>query len=204
MTDADTWRNTRPAQPAARSCGACEMCCTIMAVRELEKSPWSPCPLLAGGGGGCGVWGSHPASCKSFTCLWLTSDVLLPLDMFPAECGFLLALDPAKTWPTVVKVCAEASRPDAWDTPRNREIFARLAAAWNCPVAVVHEGVRASHVFAPRGGVYSRAERPDIFPNDGGGLALTLDDYDPDRRPPVQRIAEATFSWDWDQRNRIV
>ena len=194
MTDDDAWRGALTALPTHRTCDGCEMCCTVMAVRELEKPPWSPCRRLAPGGG-CGVWGAHPASCKSFTCLWRASDMLLPPDLFPAGCGFLLALDPAETWPTVVKICAEERRPNAWDTPRNRRIFAALAAAWNCPVAVVGDGVRASLVFAPRGGVYSRAERPELFPGDGVRLALTLDDYGPDHRPPAERIAEAGFSW---------
>jgi hypothetical protein len=170
------------------------MCCTKLAVRELDKPPWTPCAQLAGDGGGCSVWGDHPASCQTFACLWRGSDTLLPPELFPADCGFLLALDPAPTWPTVVKVCVEADRPDAWDTAGVRALFARLAAAWNCPVAVIGEA-GASHVFAPTGGVYSRAERPEIFPHDGAGLALGLDDWGPDRRPPAERIGETRFDW---------
>jgi hypothetical protein len=195
MSDDDTWRETLADLPTTRGCEGCEMCCTVMAVRELDKPAWSPCVHLAKGGG-CGIWGAHPASCKTFTCLWRGSDVLLPPDLFPADCGFLLALDPAEAWPTVVKVCAEAARPDAWDSPRNRALFSALASAWNCPVAILGEGVRASHMFAPMGGVYSRAEHPDLFPGDGLTLALPLEDYGPDHRPPAQRIAEAAFRWE--------
>jgi len=195
MTDTAVWRTHLAAHASRRSCGECEMCCTTMAVRELAKPPWTPCPQLAGGGRGCSVWGEHPTDCKTFACLWRGSDVLLPPDLFPADCGFLLALDPAETWPTVVKLCVEAWRPDAWDTPRNRRIFSRLAAAWNSPVAVIVEGTGATHVFAPAGGVYSRAERPELFPHDGGGLALDLEHWGPDRRPPAERIGEATFDW---------
>jgi hypothetical protein len=194
MTDASVWRSALAGHASTRSCAGCEMCCTTMAVRELEKPPGAPCAHLAPRGG-CGVWGDHPGSCKAFACLWRGSDALLPPDLFPADCGFLLALDPTETWPTVVKLCPEPDRPDAWDTPRNRALFTRLAAAWNCPVAVIGQGVRASHVFAPTGAVYSRAERPEIFPNDGAGLALAPDDWGPDRRPPAERIAEAGFSW---------
>lgn len=194
MTDASVWRSALAAHVSTRSCDRCEMCCTTMAVLELEKPPWSPCAHLAAGGG-CRVWGDHPGSCKAFACLWRGSDTLLPPELFPADCGFMLALDPSETWPTVVKVCPQAGRPDAWDTPANRNLFARLAHAWNCPVAVIGEGVRASHVFAPTGGVYSRAQRPEIFPHDGAGLALGPDDWGPDRRPPAERIAEAGFGW---------
>ena len=194
MTDVSVWRSVLAAHVSARSCSGCEMCCTTMAVRELGKPPGAAC-VHQSRGRGCDVWGDHPGSCKAFACLWRGSDTLLPADLFPADCGFLLALDPAEAWPTVVKVCPEAGRPDAWDTPRNRRLFSRLAAAWNCPVAVIGEGVKASHVFAPTGGAYSRAERPELFPHDGAGLALAPHDWGPDRRPPAQRIGEASFSW---------
>lgn len=195
MTEASVWRSTLAGHTTTRRCDGCEMCCTTMEVRELGKPAWSPCAHLAGATRGCGIWGDHPGGCKAFACLWRGSDTLLPPELFPADCGFMLALDPSESWPTVVKVCAEPGRPDAWDTPDNRRLFARLAAAWNCPVAVIGEGVRASHVFAPTGGVYSRAERPEIFPNQGAGLALQLEDWGPDRRPPAVRVAEAGFSW---------
>ena len=193
MTEPSVWRSVLTGHASTRTCDGCTLCCTVMEVRELEKPPFAPCTHRAAGG--CGVWGEHPGSCKAFACLWRGSDILLPPDLFPADCGFMLALDPAETWPTVVKVCSEPTRPDAWDTPRNRRLFSRLAAAWNCPVAVIGEGVRASHVFAPTGAVHSRAERPEIFPHDGAGLALAPGDWGPDRRPPAQRIAEAAFSW---------
>jgi hypothetical protein len=195
MSEPSVWRSLLAAHASTRSCAGCEACCTIMEVRELEKPAWAPCVHLAGGGGGCSIWGDHPGPCKAFACLWRGSDALLPPELFPADCGFMLALDPSETWPTVVKVCAEAGRPDAWDTPANRALFAALAAAWNCPVAVIGEGVRASHVFAPMGGFYSRAERPELFPHDGAGLALGADDWGPDRRPPAERIAAAGFHW---------
>lgn len=194
MTEPAVWRTHLAAHTSTRSCGACDLCCRSLAVRELSKPPWTPCAHLAGDGRGCGVWGDHPRSCQDFACLWRGSDVLLPPDLFPADCGFLLALDPADAWPTVVKVCVEAGRPGAWDTPRNRELFARLAAAWNCPVAVIGEA-GATHVFAPAGGAYSQSERPEIFPHDGAGLALGLEDWGPDRRPPAERIGEAMFDW---------
>ena len=195
MSEPSIWRSVLAGHASSRSCGACDLCCTVMEVRELGKDAFAPCPQLAGAGRGCRVWGEHPGACQAFACLWRGSDALLPPDLFPADCGFMLALDTAETWPTVVKVCAEAARPSAWDTPRNRALFSGVAAAWNCPVAVIGPGVRASHVFAPTGGVYARAERPEIFPNDGAGLALALDDWDPDRRPPAERIAQAGFGW---------
>lgn len=195
MTEPAVWRTHLAAHASTRNCGPCDMCCTALAVRELDKPPWTPCVHLAGDGSGCRVWGEHPTSCRTFACLWRGSDTLLPPELFPVDCGFLLALDPAPAWPTVVKVCVDAERPDAWDTPQTRTLFARLAAAWNCPVAVIGEAAGATHVFAPMGGVYSRAERPELFPDDGAGLALPLDAWGPDRRSPAERIAETPFDW---------
>jgi hypothetical protein len=166
-----------------------------MAIGELDKPAWTPCVHLADGGG-CGIWGEHPASCKSFTCLWRRSDELLPPEMFPPDCGFMLAVDQLETWPTVVKVCAVAARPDAWDQPRWRRVLSRLAAAWNCPVVVIEEGMQGAVAFAPSGKVYRRDCDPEVFPNEGRELAVPGADYGPDRRAPAERIAEARFRWD--------
>jgi hypothetical protein len=165
-----------------------------MAIRELDKPAWIACAHL-GAEDGCAIWGDHPASCKSFTCLWRRSDELLPPAMFPAGSGFMLALDQTESWPTVVKVCAEAGRPDAWDQPQHREIFLRLAAAWNCPVVVIEDDMRGAVAFAPSGRVYERVADPEVLPADGRELAIPASDYGADRRSPAERIAEAGFSW---------
>ena len=192
--DAD-WQGRLDALPTTRTCAGCELCCTLMAVKELAKDPWRPCAHLAAGHG-CAIWGAHPGSCKGFTCLWRRSDTLLPPGLFPADCGFMLAVDQIEAWPTVVKVCAETSRPRAWDQPAYRQIFQRLAAAWNCAVVVIEEGMRGVVAFAPGGRVYERGADPEVFPADGRELAVPAADYGPDRRPPADRIAQAAFRWD--------
>ncbi len=188
------WRGRLEALGTGRTCAGCQLCCHVMAVKELEKPAFNACRHLHVDGG-CGIWGEHPASCKTFTCLWRRSDLLLPPGMFPADCGFMLSLDQLETWPTVVKVCAEPARPRAWDQPSHRQVFARLAAAWNCPVVVIEEGLRGTLAFAPGGQVFSREAHPEVFPEDGRALAVPAADYGPDRRPPMQRIAEAGFDW---------
>ncbi len=189
------WRRQLDALPTTRTCAGCDLCCTILKIPELGKPAWTPCWNLKGDHQGCAIWGEHPEACKTYVCLWRMSDEVLPPELFPAGCGFLLTVDNLDVWPTTVNVCADAATPDAWDTPANRALFSQLAAAWNCPVAVVGEGTLASHAFAPNGGVYSRAERPDLFPGDGASLALMACDFGPDRRPPRERIAEVQFSW---------
>ncbi len=193
--DGETGASPELAPPhTSRTCSACELCCTVMAVRELGKPPARRCSLISPQGG-CGAWGAHPSSCKSFTCLWLRSDDILPPEMFPLACGFLLALDQTEAWPTAVKVCVDPGRPTAWDQPRHRALFVRLAASWNCPVVVMDSDGRGKLAFAPSGRIFERSARPDIFPLDGRALAVPADDYGPDRRSPAQRIAAAGFRW---------
>ncbi len=52
-----------------RSCGECRECCTAMAVGEIGKSWYERCARLSESG--CDIYGSHPASCKTYRCLWL-------------------------------------------------------------------------------------------------------------------------------------
>jgi hypothetical protein len=190
------WKKDLDALPTTRTCAGCDMCCTVLEIAALSKPAWTRCSHLMEGGKGCGIWGDHPPACKTYVCLWRMSDVVLPQEMFPADCGFLLTIDNVATWPTTVNVCVDPKTPDAWDTPRNRAIFAKLAATWNCSVAIVGEGAKARHVFAPSGADYAKAERPDIFPHDGLALSLLESDFGPDRRAPIERIKEFPFRWD--------
>lgn len=175
----------------------------MLEIKALQKPAGTPCRHLMGGGAGCGIWGEHPAACKTYVCLWRMSDAILPPQMFPADCGFLLTVDDVTTWPMTVNVCVDPKRPDAWDTRRNRAIFASLAETWNCSVAIVGEGGEARHVFAPTGGSYARADRPDVFPHDGQGLSLQDSDFGPDRRPPLQQITDRPFRWNDHPRRRV-
>ena len=190
------WKQELDALPTTRSCAGCDMCCTVLEIAALPKPAWTRCTHLLDGNRGCGIWGEHPPACKTYVCLWRMSDDVLPPEMFPADAGFLVTIDNVKTWPTTVNVCVDPATPGAWDTPRNREVFARLAHTWNCSVAIVGEGSKAHHVFAPNGGSYSRAVRPDIFPHDGLALSLPESDFGPDRRTPLERITDHPFRWD--------
>ena len=62
-------------------------------------------------------------------------------------------------------------------------------------MVIVEEGVVGAVAFAPSGRIYSRAEHPEIFPDEGRRLAVPGADYGPDRRPPAERMAEVGFSW---------
>lgn len=187
------WKRTMETYPTRRTCAGCDLCCSVLEIEALQKPAWRACPNLRPGGGGCGVWGDHPDACKNYVCLWRISDDLIPEDLFPASSGILVTMENLSTWPTSVFIHPPADRPDAWDTPRNRAVFAGLAASWNCSVVVVREGPDARVIFAPSGRVYTREEHPQVFVN--GAIALPIEDFGPDRRPPEQRIPEQQFNW---------
>jgi hypothetical protein len=56
-----------------RSCGPCTACCTAVGVEEIAKPPGTPCPSCTGTS--CAVYVDRPASCRSYTCLWLAGHI---------------------------------------------------------------------------------------------------------------------------------
>ncbi len=110
--------------------------------------------------------------------------------MFPADCGFLLALDQDEAWPTVVKVCAKPASAVAWESPEYWAVFTRLAASWNCAVVIMRPDGRAATAIAPSGRVFRSESSPEVFPLEGRAVAIPAAEYDADRRPPSARIAE--------------
>lgn len=58
-----------------KSCGACGMCCKLLAIRELEKSAGVWCGNFRRGTG-CGIYADRPPACRGFMCLWLDSEKL--------------------------------------------------------------------------------------------------------------------------------
>jgi hypothetical protein len=55
-----------------RHCGSCQLCCTLLPVRELAKGANTRCEHQRFGKG-CGVYGRHPLPCKLWSCVWLTT-----------------------------------------------------------------------------------------------------------------------------------
>jgi hypothetical protein len=55
---------------AARACGSCSLCCTVLRVDELRKLGGTPCAHQRTGGG-CGIYEARPEICRAYRCLWL-------------------------------------------------------------------------------------------------------------------------------------
>lgn len=56
-----------------RACGACTVCCTVMAVTELRKPSRRACEHV--GAAGCAIHPERPQGCRDFHCLWLRGAV---------------------------------------------------------------------------------------------------------------------------------
>lgn len=55
-----------------RTCGDCDLCCTVLRVDELEKPARVPCDKLrAAPESGCSIYGTRPRICRSYKCAWL-------------------------------------------------------------------------------------------------------------------------------------
>ena len=79
---------------AGRECGSCTVCCTMMAVPDLNKKENTVCKHATCDG--CGHYKERPGDCREFNCHWLQSPlgVFGPLDkeLRPDRCGFLMTI----------------------------------------------------------------------------------------------------------------
>lgn len=69
----------------ARSCGTCNLCCTVMAVGDCVPEPKPKnvkCRQLTVLGQ-CGIYAERPQSCRDFRCLWLMG--MLPEELKPSR-----------------------------------------------------------------------------------------------------------------------
>ena len=100
--------NSSSARPAAKSCGDCTLCCTVLAVRDLNKPAGRACDHIAKGGG-CNIYADRPGSCRAFQCFWTISDVLDEA-WKPSRSGLML-------WSNIegrLIVEVDPERPGAW------------------------------------------------------------------------------------------
>lgn len=56
---------------SGRSCGPCDLCCTVLRVDELRKLGGTRCVHQRSDPPGCGIYDSRPGICRAYRCLWL-------------------------------------------------------------------------------------------------------------------------------------
>lgn len=72
---------------AARECGECTACCSVLGVLEEGKPYYTDCRFLKKG---CSVYPDRPPSCQEFKCEWLKGDIQFPADYRPDRCGVVI------------------------------------------------------------------------------------------------------------------
>lgn len=89
---------TRTVLEATRSenaCGGCNMCCFLPYIPELNKASHSMCHWCLPGLG-CITRSKRPTNCKTFECLWLSSQGSaepMAQNLRPDRCGVMLTQD---------------------------------------------------------------------------------------------------------------
>jgi Fe-S-cluster containining protein len=80
----------RARRAAARSCGTCSHCCSVLRVDELAKPAGQDCRHQRGEQG-CGIHAQRPAICRGYRCLWLQGG--LEEDERPDRTGGIVDLE---------------------------------------------------------------------------------------------------------------
>lgn len=76
-----------------RVCGACTLCCKLLAVQELNKPTNKWCDHCIPGNG-CKIYNGRPFSCKEFECGWLLSN--LPIEYRPDHSHIIITGETAE------------------------------------------------------------------------------------------------------------
>lgn len=115
--------NDPPTPPmTSRTCGDCDLCCTLVAVASLSKPAYTGCRHAAAGGG-CTIYGNHPTDCQAFRCGWLDMPELGD-EWRPSQSGFIIRVEM-----NAKLLCIDVApdRPEAWRDPR----FYRAIKEWS-------------------------------------------------------------------------
>lgn len=174
--DAERADRVIASMPTRRTCAGCDLCCTAMGVGSIDKEPGVRCPHLLGlPGASCSIYKTRPSDCREFLCLWRGSDNQLPPELFPARCGFVVAMTSGisatgfSSFPILFTVHPDPKRPDAWMD--HKPVFKKIAADFNAIVAVGQWHLARS-VFSPKGNEFPRDQFPELYKDDGGEVGL--------------------------------
>lgn len=107
-----------------RDCGACTVCCTVLAENELKKPMRCACEHV--GRNGCGIYAARPRACREFHCLWLRGVLPAEERYRPDHLGVLFDGYRPHGSQTIRLVALEAWN-DAIDAPLARTLIDSIA-----------------------------------------------------------------------------
>ncbi len=123
----------RERRAAARSCGTCSLCCTILRVDELAKPAGRDC-VHQRGSSGCAIHAIRPPICRAYRCLWLQGG--LEDDERPDRTGGVVDLE---TTGVGLRLAIREVRPGIFDeSPALQAIAGRYRASM--PVRITDTG----------------------------------------------------------------
>jgi hypothetical protein len=109
------------------ACGTCSLCCKLLGIEEIEKSPGVWCRYCTPGTG-CTIHeqNTYPTDCRAYVCLWRQKKDeghSLPDDLRPDRCKVII--DAAKH-ERIHYVRCEPAFAGAWRNPKIIGILAQL------------------------------------------------------------------------------
>jgi hypothetical protein len=115
-----------------RSCGDCQLCCTLVPVKGIGKPANTPCTFQ--GTCGCKIYPERPRECAVWSCMWLMderTDVERPdkahyvIDPMRDTAALQLSNGEVLPFPTV-QVWVDPAHPDAHRDPKLRAYLLTL------------------------------------------------------------------------------
>jgi Fe-S-cluster containining protein len=115
-TQADS--STRvPTENAPRDCGSCNVCCTAMHVRPLNKPSGQRCSHQSTEG--CGIYHDRPSVCRTWYCMWVRDDGrIFDATHRPDRLGVFFTASPPDPQTGQQKLYAHEVRELASDEPK--------------------------------------------------------------------------------------
>jgi hypothetical protein len=117
-----------------RSCGGCDLCCTLLRVAADEwkepKLSYDSCLYLSAHR--CTIYGRRPEVCRTYLCSW--RDGSLPDGYSPQKTGIVVNVEAFMGKPMWI---AYLSYPDAHKTPIGTELLSGLLSAQLMPLVAV-------------------------------------------------------------------
>jgi len=108
------------------TCGSCALCCKLLGVEEIKKAVNTWCRHCSPGRG-CGSYDERPSSCRTFECLWLSSQSLgqpMPLKLRPDQCKVVLI---ASDQTMQIQAIVDPTYPNAWRVDHLHQLLAKMA-----------------------------------------------------------------------------
>lgn len=142
---------------AARSCGACAMCCKLLHISEPEmQKPADSWCVHVRKGAGCAIYDDRPGQCRAFVCGWLAG--ALGDHWRPDKSKMVLA---SGARPDVLLLHVDPAAGLRWKEPRYLDDLKALSRFGK--TILIGAGVHSAMITAFTAEVVERRHHPQLF-----------------------------------------